>query len=532
MSYSNPKIAVDTQSGQHVTNMIKSVSDSYGKFAASEAKSLVGLEKAKAEKAAKAEEAEALRIKKEQARMAEADAKSEEYAGMLHSVQATALDIDLNQAQEGIDILHGNAMKDKSLLTSEQRQAIAKQNAIVKNAPSIIKEGIASMQEFTDYYEEVRKKQQGEYGSLYVGDFKNDEQGNKASPNAMYDALIGHPDTKAEVKGHMDYSTGIFTVEVFKDGVSIGKMTPGSEDNMRKPQIVPNMHKKFEAMNKKIASTMQLGDSNSPAYAGQPDIAVKHKDGIHYKRLPNKDIYKKAAAKEVEATVGSMNAGDLIALYNTKINPDANIEYKKEWGKDDKATIDKIKEGMVGFLMDNHGQNTLAQAANFGTVKPPTDRVPNSTEINRAYEIDDVTATIQNTLDTKTLKAGDSQGVLDLLSSMALDVGDSEQKNGVITLGITGNRTLRINAKPNEKQLMEMVSQAKGLTTNEARKVVAKTRGKKYTRLAVQELQDKKYKTEAEKIKAIRDRTKELMAASDKINLMGDWLGFEEVKKK
>ena len=79
---------------------------------------------------------------------------------------------------------------------------------------------------------------------------------------------------------------------------------------------------------------------------------------------------------------------------------------------------------------------------------------------------------------------------------------------------------------------MEMVSQAKGLTTNEARKVVAKTRGKKYTRLATQELQDKKYKTEAEKIKAIRDRTKELMEASDKINLMGDWEGFEKVNKK
>jgi hypothetical protein len=476
MSYRNPKVIVDTQSGQHVTNMIKSVSNSYSKFAASEAESLVGLEKAKAAKAEKAEKAEALRIKKEQARMAEADAKSEEYAGKLHSTQSEALDINLNQAQEGIAILHENIVKDKSLLTPEQRQAIAKQNAIVKNAPSIIKEGIASMQEFTDYYEEVRKKKQGEYGSLYVGDYKNDEKGDKVSPNAMYDALIGYPDTKAKVKGHMDYSTGIFTVEVFsEDGVSLGKMTPGSEDNMRKPQIVPNMHKPLEAINKKIAEKMLLKDPKSPSYQNQEDIEVPYPDGTtHYHRLPSKEVYSKAAKQEVKNLVGSMSAGDLIAMYNTKINPNSPLEYKKEWGENDKETIAKIEEGMVGFLIDNHGQTALTTAADFGTTRPKTSTtVATSASRDRRDMINRIDKSM-SVLKNNTFQGGDIRKAAVKLGFTIETAEDGEIliKKGNVHKGI-------ILAGASAEEVKIALGEASGLDLGEATAMVKKNKPNK-----------------------------------------------------
>ena len=535
MSYRNPKILVDTQSGQHVRDMMQSVTDSYSKFAATEAKSLVGLEQAKAEKAEirrkEALKEQQLREKQAETRKAEADAKAQELSERIISQDTGDLNIILNQPGKGIGILYKNISMDKSNLSEEDRLRIAQENAIVMNAPEAIAKGIASLQEYADFYEEAHTKNSGEWGSIYQAAGLRGEDGKMRNTSLANDILIGYPNSsEGTVEGKYDYDKGVFSVDIKdKNGEIIRTFTPNREENMEKPQIVPNLNKQFVELDKEVAKGMNLGDPTSPVYEGQPDLAVKHKDGVHYHKFPSKEAYKKAATPLVERMVGSMEAGDLIALYNKKLNPKGDMEYDRRFTDKNDPRIATIREAMVDFLADQYGNNTLNSAANFGAIKPKSTS-PTSTQRNTADTVNNATQSLTE-IGPGSFDSSDS--VLGTLNALGFQVGHSDMKDGTIVIKGKAARHLRINPKSSEFDILSIAAQAMGLTPNQASASVKRSLNVRYGKIAKEEIDknNKTYSTSAERIEAIRELKNKYLKEASTNNPMGEWKSFPEPPK-
>jgi hypothetical protein len=124
MSYRNPKQIVDTQSGQHVTNMIKTITDSYGKMANTVADAKVDAEKTKADRRAKQQAAEQAVLKAERVRVKGINTKTQNYATNLDSKLKADFSVDLTKFGRFTDIYNKNLRTDLIGLEPEASKKI------------------------------------------------------------------------------------------------------------------------------------------------------------------------------------------------------------------------------------------------------------------------------------------------------------------------------------------------------------------------------------------------------------------------
>lgn len=367
MSYRNPKQIVDTQSGQHVTNMIKSITGSYDKMANSIADTELDLAKSKAAEMAKKAAAE-------QVRMKGINTKTQAYATTLDSKLKPDFNINLDAFAKFPKLYNENLKKNPATLSSEDNMKVIDQNAVFLNLPDLLQKGLGNAQAIMDEYDEAIKLDPKAFGSYYSGQMLKDANGEDVAPGKVYDILTGRDD--GTVVGGFDMDSRQVTVEVKDDkGTVLGRFTPNKDGSMPTVQTVPKVGQNFTDINTQIEKELELDNRNSPAYAGQAFEKRLMPDGTtSYFKRPSKDVYKQAAQKHIDKLISGLPAGDAIALHGAKFvnnDPKQFIPYKKEWDDDsdeDKKRIKEIKEAAVNFLVN--GYMSKSKTVDFGTSKP------------------------------------------------------------------------------------------------------------------------------------------------------------------
>jgi hypothetical protein len=474
MSYRNPKQIVDTQSGQHVTNMIKTITDSYGKMANTVADAKVDAEKTKADRRAKQQAAEQAVLKAERVRVKGINTKTQNYATNLDSKLKADFSVDLTKFGRFTDIYNKNLRTDLIGLEPEASNKIIKDNAVILNIPDEAQKGLGSTQQLMDTYEEAVKKESGAYGSFYSGQMMTNAEGKRVPPGQFFDILTGRDD--GTVVGDFDLETAQFTLQVNnKDGTKAGFLTPNVENSMPSVQVIPDVNKDFVAIDMKIRDELQLGTKTSLAYKNQPAEASPNEDGTtNYYKKPSVDVYREKAKKHINKLITSMDAGDAIALFGGKFmkNDETKfIPYKKDWDMDDEVDlgyIEKIKQASVDHLVQAYSEGSMNMTANFGTVKPPKADKPSDAQINHENKINSYANTLSRVNETNFDKV---ESVRSLINDNGLTYGNSEDEDGSFFL-VKGTRTFRVPPKASQYRILKAIGEANGLTEDMATKAL------------------------------------------------------------
>ena len=387
MSYRNPKQIVDTQSGQYVRDMQKSLSDTFSKYSS-------GINTIINKKAKKLEE------------QLEEEAKSSALFRADRAKYTNKVSSDINQL----------ANKNKSI-SFESYSAVLGETSAIKMKPNYTwdqtdrnkinngntlgtdtAENIANTVSVGIPYIESRGLPLYTEGAIYSGVTSNGEERTPEqtkkhidSTYLKYDILYGYgnaPGSKSMTADTSGLKTEFVTNIYDENDVQIGSVRNSTMDSLDAPVIIPKERKNMEQLVEETAANMNLDSITSEAYKGQESTSTPLSDDVsntkfQTSRKPSRDLFLKLAYPTAFANINSLQASGAIAYNNDILAPkgySTPIRMRKTWvgGTEEQIAQDKkdkesIAKAYAELAADTVGFEVLNKSKDFGiTVEPTT----------------------------------------------------------------------------------------------------------------------------------------------------------------
>ena len=350
MSYRNPKQIVDTQSGQYMRDLQKSLAGTFSDYASEQKKEYERRAKLNEEVVAKSQE----RINR--------------ISGQLNQVANANKATNLDQMYDLLDE-YGEYMKiNPSKRTREMNSFITNMD----NSGTTIKNMLANTTAGGQDYVAAREKGLGVMGGL-----RKDADKGVLNKN---DILYGYNQAPGSKKLNFDprgLSAEVRIDVLNENGSSAGSSLNSDMDNLSIPQIIPDETSDMQEVADRAAAEMDLKNPNSPAYAGQPESSIEEGEGsnkFRKSRLPSRENFLIKAEPYAKAQVESLTAGEAIVLYNDVLRKEGAdiIVYQKTWIQDSPESIaakEIITKAYAEYTADKFAQSTLTKGLKFGSVE-------------------------------------------------------------------------------------------------------------------------------------------------------------------
>jgi len=329
MSYRNPKQIVDTQSGQYVRDMQKSLADTFSKYSGSI--NTIMKEQAKSNDALAAESQKRVnRISSEVNQVANANKA-----------------INFDQMYDNLDTYNQYMQVNPAKRTREMNLFISNMN----NSGINIKDRLANTVAAGEPFMEAREKGIGVPGGVYSG-VKNLKK---------YDVMYGFNQAPGSKKMNYNPITNEFRISVLdENGKSLGSSLNEDMEHLDTPQIVPDETKNMKNIAAEVASRMDLKNPNSPAYANQEYQTPTKVDNVTYlSKLPSRSVYLGLATPLAKAEIEGMTAGEGIALFNDVVGKGEVMEWQETWTDPNDPRKQIIAEAYAEHIADGVGKSTL-----------------------------------------------------------------------------------------------------------------------------------------------------------------------------
>ena len=335
MSYRNPKQIVDTQSGQYVREMQKSLADTSSKYFTSVKQEFERRAKLNAEI------------------VADSQKRVNKASNEINQVANANKAINFDQMYDNLDTYNQYMQINPAKRTREMNLFISNMD----NSGTNLKNNLANTVAAGEDFMEAREKGLGVPGGVYSA----------AEGLEKYEVMYGYNQAPGSKK--MDYNplTNEFRVNVIgKNGESLGSSLNQDIEHLDVPQIIPDETENMKALNESVKARMDLKNPNSPAYANQEyQLPTKVGNVTYLSKLPSKSVYLELAEGLAKSEIDSMTAGEAIALYNDIIGEGDIIKYQKTWVEGSEESIvakNKITKAYANHVADKFGKDVLMVA--------------------------------------------------------------------------------------------------------------------------------------------------------------------------
>ena len=372
MSYRNPKQIIDTQSGQHVRDMQKSLADTFSKYSSS----INTIMEKQAE-----EEAEASEL---------ARARSNKYtnkvSGDINQLANKNKAIDFSAFTPWLGVTSDIMKKQPHTWDQKDRNTVNNMNTLGTDAADNLANTIAS----GETYVGARGLPLFTEGAIYSG-FTNSEKEMTPEERAKYidnsykklDILYGVDGTPGSKSYEIDptgLKTEFRTIIYDENGVEIGSSRNSTMDSLDIPVIIPKETKNMQQLVKQTAASMDLNSITSIAYKDQESIEVPlSKDPSNTKfqssKKPSRALFLELAYEEALANIKALPADEAIAYNNDILRKYSNpIKMRKKWvgGTEEQIALDKkdlesIAKAYAQYTADTpEGREVLNKSKDFG----------------------------------------------------------------------------------------------------------------------------------------------------------------------
>tara|TARA_R110002153_G_scaffold5296_3_gene24880 strand:- start:2907 stop:4241 length:1335 start_codon:yes stop_codon:yes gene_type:complete len=335
MSYRNPKQIVDTQSGQYVRELQKSLADTSSKYFTSAKQEFERRAKLNAEI------------------VADSQKRVNKASNEINQVANANKTINFDQMYDNLDTYNEYMQINPAKRTREMNLFISNMDNSGTNLKNNLANTVAAGEDFV----EAREKGLGVPGGVYSA----------AEGLEKYEVMYGYNQAPGSKK--MDYNplTNEFRVNVIgANGEKLGSSLNQDIEHLDTPQIIPDETKDMKALHESVKARMDLKNPNSPAYAKQSYQTPTTVNNVNYlSKLPSEDVYLELSENLAKAEVDKMTAGEAIAFFNDVIGNGDFIKYQKTWvdgSKESVAAKEKITKAYAKYVADKFGKDVLMQA--------------------------------------------------------------------------------------------------------------------------------------------------------------------------
>jgi len=445
MSYRNPKQIVDTQSGQYVREMQKSLADTSSKYFINAKKEYERRAKLNAQI------------------VADSQKRVNKASNEINQVASANKAINFDQMYDNLDTYNKYMQINPAKRTREMNLFISNMD----NSGTNLKNNLANTVVAGEDFIEAREKGLGVPGGVYSA----------AEGLEKYEVMYGYNQAPGSKKMNYNPLTNEFRVNVIgKNGKSLGSSLNQDIEHLDTPQIIPDETENMKALNESVKTRMDLKNPNSPAYANQEyQTPTTVNDTKFLSKLPSRDVYLKYAEGLAKSEIDSMTAGEAIALYNDVIGEGDIIEYQKTWVEGSEESIaakKKITEAYAKYVADKFGQDVLMQAGpRIKEIDKPQgegdDKKPLTADQIATQDLIKNTTESIKALDVTKLKSSEQIG--DAVREMGFEARENKG-----TIGIYKNNIFKgeIPAGSTPTKALESLAIASGLSLGQAKKAV------------------------------------------------------------
>ena len=335
MSYRNPKQIIDTQSGQYVRELQKSLADTSSKYFTSAKQEFERRAKLNAEI------------------VADSQKRVNKASNEINQVASANKAINFDQMYDNLDTYNKYMQINPAKRTREMNLFISNMDNSGTNLKNNLANTVAAGEDFV----EAREKGLGVPGGVYSA----------TEGLEKYEVMYGYNQAPGSKK--MDYNplTNEFRVNVIgANGEKLGSSLNQDIEHLDTPQIIPDETEDMKALHESVKARMDLKNPNSPAYANQSYQTPTKVNNVSYlSKLPSKDVYLKLSEDLAKAEVDKMTAGEAIAFFNDVIGNGDFIKYQKTWvdgSKESIAAKEKITKAYAEYVANKFGKDVLMQA--------------------------------------------------------------------------------------------------------------------------------------------------------------------------
>ena len=446
MSYRNPKQIVDTQSGQYVREMQKSLADTSSKYFTSVKQEFERRAKLNAEI------------------VADSQKRVNKASNEINQVANANKAINFDQMYDNLDTYNQYMQINPAKRTREMNLFISNMD----NSGTNLKNNLANTVAAGEDFMEAREKGLGVPGGVYSA----------AEGLEKYEVMYGYNQAPGSKK--MDYNplTNEFRVNVIgKNGESLGSSLNQDIEHLDVPQIIPDETENMKALNESVKARMDLKNPNSPAYANQEyQLPTKVGNVTYLSKLPSKSVYLELAEGLAKSEIDSMTAGEAIALYNDIIGEGDIIKYQKTWVEGSEESIvakNKIIKAYAKHVADKFGKDVLMVAGpRIKEIDKPQGEVDDKTPLTAAQiatqDLIKTTTESIKALDITKLKS--SKQIGDAVREMGFEARENKNGDVAIYKGNTFKGDIPAGSTPTAT--LESLAVASGLSLGQAKKAV------------------------------------------------------------
>ena len=363
MSYKNPKQIIDTQSGQYMRDLQKSLAGTYSDYASEEKKEYERRAKLNEQVVAKSQE----RINR--------------ISGQINQVANANKTTNFDQMYDLLDE-YGQYMKiNPSKRTREMNAFINNMD----NSGTTIKNMLVNTTANGEDFMSGMEKGFGVMGGMMKG--QEDGVIEKNSIMFGYNQAPGSKKLNFNPRG---LAPEIRIDVLNENGKNVGSSLNADMDDLDPVYLIPDETSDMQELAKMGASFMDLKNPNSPAYKDQPENEVITSIGgskqYTKSRLPSKKYFLEKIEPEAKAQVDSLTAAEAIALYNDVLKKEGGvvIKWQTKWvdgSPESKAAKEIITKAYAEYVADKFSP-FLSEGLKFGSVlnKPTTPKPTTSVE--------------------------------------------------------------------------------------------------------------------------------------------------------
>ena len=349
MSYRNPKQIVDTQSGQYMRDLQKSLAGTFSDYASEEKKEYERRAKLNEQVVAKSQE----RINR--------------ISGQINQVANANKTTNFDQMYDLLDE-YGQYMKiNPSKRTREMNAFINNMD----NSGTTIKNMLANTTANGEDFMSGMEKGLGVMGGVM--------KGQKEGVIEKNSIMFGYNQAPGSKK--LNFNPRGLAAEIRIDvlnegGKNVGSSLNADMDNLDPVYLIPDETSDMQELAKMGASFMDLNNPNSPAYKGQPESSIEEGEGsdkYRKSRLPSKEYFLTKIQPEAKSQVDSLTAAESIALYNDVLRKEGGVvlKFQEKWvdgSEESVAAKEIITKAYAEHVADNFAQPFLTKGLKFGSV--------------------------------------------------------------------------------------------------------------------------------------------------------------------
>ena len=443
MSYRNPKQIVDTQSGQYIREMQKSLADTSSKYFINAKKEYERRAKLNAEI------------------VADSQKRVNKISNQVNQVASANKAINFDQMYDNLDTYNKYMQINPAKRTREMNLFISNMD----NSGTNLKNNLANTVAAGEPFMEAMEKGLGVPGGVYSG----------AKNLKKYQVMYGYNQAPGSKK--MDYNplTNEFRVNVIgANGEKLGSSLNQDIEHLDMPQIIPDETENMKDIAVKVRARMDVKNPNSPAYANQEYQQPTKVGNVTYlSKLPSRSVYLELATDLAKAEIDGMTAGEGVALFNDVIGKGKVMEWQKTWTDKNDPRKEIIVKAYAEHIADKFGQETLLTA---GPRIKQTDKPLGGVDDKRPLTAGQIATQDLIKTTTESIKAIDvtklksTEQIADAVDRFGLEPRIS--KDGSIVIFKGNIQKGRISAGSNPTQVKEALAVASGLSLGQAEKAV------------------------------------------------------------